>query len=302
MDHKSSVCVFPALHLCSAVTQSRGFTLIEMIVVIVLTSIIASVVAVFIKIPVQGYVDSARRAEMTDIADTALRRVGRDLRLALPNSVRITDAGVTIEVLQTKTGGRYRSETDTTATADTLNFSATDTTFDQLGPLSVLPGQTILPNSDSVVIYNLGPGIPNADAYVGSNRSLITGMPAGALANEQRIQIAAKQFPFESPGNRFQVIEGPVSYVCNITTGQLRRYWGYPIQAAQPTAATLATLGGASSALLATNVGSCIFDYNPGITARSGLVALTLVITEANTSGIPESVRLYHEVHVTNAP
>jgi len=81
------------------IRNEGGFTLIEMVVVIVLTSIIAAVVAVFIKIPVQGYVDSARRAEMTDIADTALRRVGRDLRLALPNSVRITDAGATIEIL-----------------------------------------------------------------------------------------------------------------------------------------------------------------------------------------------------------
>ncbi|MDP1682827.1 MAG: prepilin-type N-terminal cleavage/methylation domain-containing protein, partial [Burkholderiales bacterium] len=57
----------------------RGFTLIEMVVVIVLTSILASVVAMFIRLPVQGYVDTARRAEMTDIADTALRRMGRDL-------------------------------------------------------------------------------------------------------------------------------------------------------------------------------------------------------------------------------
>lgn len=276
----------------------RGFTLIEMIVVIVLTSIIASAVAMFIKLPVQGYVDTARRAEMTDIADTALRRMGRDLRLALPNSVRLTDSDATIEILLTKTGGRYRIETETPVSpiADTLSFSTTDTLFDQLGPLSALSGQAITINSDSVVIYNLGPGITNADAYVGNNRSLITGTPAGALANEQRIQIAAKQFPLESPGNRFQVIEGPVSYVC--ANGQLTRYWGYPIQAAQPTAATLPTLGG-SSALLATNVGAggCVFDYNPGVTARSGLVALTLIITEAG-----ESVRLYHEVHVTNVP
>jgi len=273
-----------------------GFTLIEMIVVIVLTSIIASAVAVFIKLPVQGYVDTARRAEMTDIADTALRRMGRDLRLALPNSVRLTDGDATIEILLTKTGGRYRFESDATATADALDFSATDTLFDQLGPLSVLTGQAITPNSDSLVIYNLGPGITNADAYVGNNRSLITGTPAGALANEQRIQIAPKQFPLESPGNRFQVIEGPVSYVCDTTNGRLTRYWGYPIQAAQPTAATLPTLGG-SSALLATNVASCLFDYNPGITARSGLVALMLIITQTG-----ESVRLYHEVHVTNVP
>ena len=107
--------------------RDRGFTLIEMSIVIVLTSIIASAVAVFIRLPVQGYVDTARRAEMSDEADTALRRLGRDLRLALPNSVRVTDSGATIEILLTKIGGRYRIESEGTATADALNFSATDT-------------------------------------------------------------------------------------------------------------------------------------------------------------------------------
>ena len=50
-----------------------GFTLVEAIMVIVITGILAGMVAVFIKAPVDGYVDSVRRAELTDAADTALR-------------------------------------------------------------------------------------------------------------------------------------------------------------------------------------------------------------------------------------
>ena len=278
--------------------RDRGFTLIEMIIVIVLTSIIASAVAVFIGLPVQGYVDTARRAEMSDEADTALRRLGRDLRLALPNSVRVTDSGATIEILLTKIGGRYRIASEATATADPLDFSATDTLFDQLGPFSVLTGQAITINSDRVVIYNLGPGVTSADAYAGGNSSLITAAPAGALPNEQRIQIAPLRFPLESPGNRFQVIEGPVSYVC--ANGTLTRYWGYAITPTQQSGATLAA-SAALRALAASNVApglaSCTFVYAPGVTERAGLVALTLTLTR----GL-ESVRLYHEVHVSNVP
>ena len=70
------------------ITSNRGFTLIEAVMVLVITAIVAAMVAVFIQKPVQSYVDSARRADLTDIADTAVRRMAREIRLALPNSVR----------------------------------------------------------------------------------------------------------------------------------------------------------------------------------------------------------------------
>jgi len=54
------------------VRRQVGFTLIEAIIVIAITGIVAAAVAMFIRLPVQGYVDSAARAELTDIADTAL--------------------------------------------------------------------------------------------------------------------------------------------------------------------------------------------------------------------------------------
>ena len=52
-----------------------GFTLVEAIIVIVITGILAAIVAVFIRAPVDGYFDSVRRAELTDTADVALRRL-----------------------------------------------------------------------------------------------------------------------------------------------------------------------------------------------------------------------------------
>src|SRR5437588_10694356 len=67
----------------------HGVTLIELIIVIAITAVIAGGVAVFISRPFESYVDSARRAELIDIADTPLRRMTRDPRTALPNSIRI---------------------------------------------------------------------------------------------------------------------------------------------------------------------------------------------------------------------
>jgi MSHA biogenesis protein MshO len=271
------------------VSRARGFTLVEMIVVIVITGIIAGMVAVFIKRPVEGYVDLARRAEMTDIADTALRRIGRDLRLALPNSIRITDANRTLELLLTRTGGRYRAAPRSDGSGDILDFSTADTSFDIIGP------PVTFASGDRIAIYNLGPNVPGADAYAGNNLATFAGS-AGATSN---VTINAFQFPLASPGNRFQVLEGtgPVSYVCDLPSGTLWRYWGYSIQPTQPTAAALPGLAGANGAKLATRLTGCNINYSEGISERSGLITLQLTLSQGG-----ETVTLLHEVHVSNVP
>src|SRR3990172_10428805 len=173
----------------------EGFTLVEMIMVIVITGIIGGIVAVFLKAPVQQYMDVARRADMTDIADTALRRITRDLHLALPNSVRVTGAcagaGWTcfIEFLPTTGGGRYRADIDATddvcpggnADDDILSFTAADTCFEVLSAMPMPP-----PNAgDQIVVYNLG--IVGADAYAGNtlathNRRAVSAVGANSIS------------------------------------------------------------------------------------------------------------------------
>ena len=135
--------------------------MVEMIVVMVITGIIGGMVAIFIKAPVQGYVDSARRAEMTDIADTALRRLSRDIRTAVPNSVRVLGCGTTpcIEFLPTKGGGRYRASPATAGTiycgsyaAAVLDFDAADTCFEIIGTAIPLVRGATDDLSDQIVI------------------------------------------------------------------------------------------------------------------------------------------------------
>ncbi len=154
---------------------------------------------------------------MTDTADTAARRIARDLRLALPNSVRVIGAGTGVEFLLTRTGGRYRAEKGI-ASDDPLDFSGTDSSFDILGaPITFQSG-------DQIAIYNLG--IPGADAYAGDNLRTYNG-PTGSASGKVKFT-PTTSFPFDSPGHRFQVVEGPVTYLC--VGGELRRYAGYANQ------------------------------------------------------------------------
>lgn len=73
-------------------TQS-GFTLVELIMVIVIMGVVGATVAVFMKSPIDAYFDTARRAGIADVADTTVRRMARDIRKALPNSIRLGGTG-----------------------------------------------------------------------------------------------------------------------------------------------------------------------------------------------------------------
>jgi MSHA biogenesis protein MshO len=254
--------------------RGRGFTLVEAIIVIVLTGILAAAVAVFLRAPVQGYLDVARRAEFTDIADTAMRRISRDLREALPNSIRVTGGDQQLEFIPIKSAGRYREA----GPGDILDFSSSaDSSFDVIGPgVDVASG-------DQIVVYNLG--ITGSDAYAGTSRRAAASTFGTALANVT-FAPAGAAFPFASPARRFQVVSTPVSYIC--AGGLLTRYWNYSYGAA-PTTGT--------SGVLASNVSSCSFTYEAGVTAQNGLVTLELAITKDD-----ETVNLVQQVHVSNVP
>jgi len=283
-----------------------GFTLVEAILVIVVTAAIAAVVAVFIRAPVEGYADAAARAELTDAADLALRRIARDIRLALPNSVRIVQPNANeqyLELLPTKIGGRYLSVDDGVVAGDALSFTNVgDLTFDVVGAMPA-DTQAIVPG-DFIVVYNLDaqdPGSP-VNAYAGGNRAQVAGV-AGNTVTLLSNPFAAQVPSIESPGRRFQVITTPVTYRCLAAPnggGVLTRYWGYPIQAAQPQSAATAPLQNAASAPLVQGVSACNFVANALPNLQSALVSLSLVLESPD--GRSGRVRLTHQVHVDNTP
>lgn len=268
----------------------HGFTLVEAIAVIVITGIIAAMVAVFIRSPIEAYVDTARRAMLTGIADTAARRIARDVQAALPNSVRVDGAPQFLEFVPVLTAGRYRAEVGIAPADDPLSFTdGADNRFDVLGPPVTVPA------GSSLVVYNLG--IPGADVYAAASQ-VRRAATAGTSLSRVSFTATGTPFPFASPANRFQIVGRPVSYACDLATGTLWRYSGYDFQPGQPTSlATLDGLAGATRAALATRLSACSFAYGSGPLQHNGLVAMTLSFSQDG-----ETVTLQYQVNVDNVP
>lgn len=273
--------------------RQSGFTLVEMIMVIVITGIIGGIVAVFLKAPVQQYMDVARRADLTDIADTAIRRMARDVRTAVPNSVRVANCGANpcVEYLPTKDGGRYRANPP----GNVLNFGVADGSFAIIGTAINFAA------NDFIAV---GSTQSDGDPPYDQTATGVLRAYAGAAGSQTTVTFTNTALPIwaELPSQRFDVVDGAqraVTYACENVgvnangngTGQLRRYWNYGFNVAQVNPPV-----GGQSAILADKVSDCSIAYDiPN--QRLGLLAVRLTLTSGG-----ESVNLYSEIHVNNAP
>jgi MSHA biogenesis protein MshO len=278
-----------------------GFTLIELTITIVLGSIVVAFMALFIVNPMLAYSAQTRRAQLVDDADSALRFIGRDIKSALPNSVRTATSGsvTALEFLATLDGARYQDGAPISNPALALDFTTADSAFATTVPFT----QLSLPWSSSsayLVIYNVG--VPGANAYEMANVITPAGttinVSAGSAANQDLVTLSpAFQFAYGSPEKRVYLVSGPVSYLCDTGAGTLIRYSGYGISAAQAAGASALTAAGATASLVSDDVAACTFAYSAGTAQRNTLVALTLKLT--NTG---ENVQLLYQVQLVNSP
>jgi MSHA biogenesis protein MshO len=284
--------------MAAAMKTGQGFSLMELIVVITVIGILGISALTFFRPAVDSYFDTRRRADLSDMADGALRRMGREVRAAVPNSVQ-TYGTPCFRFVRTVSGGRYRKHEDMTR-GDSKALDLTQQPphqFDVLSPLQAAVG-------DWIVIGNQ----TGSDVYAGHNRAAITASNAiDPGLGTVRLSMAAMNStnaPFSYTDGRFMVTPRTnpvVTYVCSgaglspagTGTGTLRRitsdFGGGDILNTCP----------AGGEPLARHVSACRFLYSSGhgATQQSGLVWMELELAEAN-----EKVRLIYGAHIVNLP
>lgn len=295
-----------------------GMTLVEMVVAITLLAILGSVTAVFMVRPIQGYVDLARRAALVEAAESALRRQARDVRLALPRSVRIQNlaGGYAVEVLPTLEGAMYRRNNNGAGTTTTANRLQTNVVDNDGFDIHKFFQRITVPSSSTthrLVVNNVGGSTLLTNVYLANNaaQAVITPLVPLTTISYSATGVNGAHHITMTPGYRFNghssnqriyVVETPVSYLCTANAtdpaaGTLTRYYNYPITAAQPTTPAAFTAVNASSALVTNYVSACTLSTTTGEVRTRALATIMLTLADQG-----EEVRLVHQVMVDNSP
>ena len=289
------VCTRACTRACTKVRSAqRGVTLVELVVVLTVMAVMASIGATLVGRIVSGQQDNRARLVLALQSDVALAQLSDALSAALPNSLRLSSNvdGVWVEWVPILEAGRYRQAPDTVGpdAGDPLDLdNAADNSFDVIG--RAMPASVV---GRELVFGNLGQ--PEADAYVGNNRR------AGiALSNAgSRIAFtAAGALPAQGGQGRFFVVGTPVTVACVAQAGggfELVRYSGYGWLSAQPS--SLAALAAATPVRQLVGLRGCSASYSTAL-ANIGMLSLRL---QAGSVGGSTQMDLMHPVAVDNTP
>ena len=309
----------------AAMNARRGFTLIEMVVAIIILGVIGATFGLFIVPAINANQSVERRAALVDSAELALRRMARDIRIALPNSLRVSyvaGTGFAIEMIPTVDGGRYclSGDANCAGASQLLAIGSSDTDFDILGCFhnalftgAIFPTtafRLVVGDSTGAVYSASGTNAVVTPASTSITLSTVNGGGAGSGAcgassgastsYRHHLALSAGQtFPSGSSRRRVFVIQTPVTYICNKGAGTLVRYYNYSISATAPTPTS--PPAGASSALVTdkidtTNPDPCVVTTLTSAVQAQGYVKLSLGLSNAG-----ETVQLNHETELDNS-
>lgn len=257
----------------------QGFTFVELIFVVVILGIVASIGSSYLVSTVDTYRDTQARSVLVQRARLAVSQMASQLRMAAPNSVRTSATGACIEFLPTVAGTNYQNQV-----ADANNGMANTAT--------IATGEFYLGlgSAEHVVLA------PLYASEIYTSASPAARIAVGSLGSEPITTItlgSAHQFMRNSLSQRVFITDDPVRFC--LTSSTLYRYSGYGLLT---TSLGDSDPGGTSDILaqgISTN--SQLFDISPGSEDRNTAVIIDLVVASGNNS-----LNFNHEVLIRNVP
>ncbi len=265
----------------------RGFTLVELVMVIALAGVVVVMVGTLMSRPLQGFADNGRRAELTDLAATALNRMARDIRLAVPNSILVAGMGDEVRLVPIAAAGRYRANLPMLDGPRQDPPACTQASgrcvIDILSPMEPADSKK---NKHWLIIYNTSElvGRPEpVDGAVSPVSPKVFTWKNGVLEAD----LTSFRFEFASPQHRFFLADRVIGYRCQ--AGALVR-------------AEFDELAGSDYSRAAkvvdhVNCSQSRFTYDAGTHTRNGVVTLKLVLANEDAT-----ITLLQQVQVDNAP
>jgi len=256
--------------------RQTGYTLIELIMVIVLLSIVATVSVRFVALSTQGALDTSARQLRALQSVVISEQLTRELREAFPLSVRST--GSCIEWLPLEAGTNYLSKTKGPG------FSQID-----IAAFAQVPAT----GSTRAVVY--GYGTSTGDLYTAADPGPVSETISSIDNTSSPATITlsgSHRFNTNSPARRLFVVGEPVS-VCQ--SGRfLYRYSGYTPAATQPDPP-----GVTPEVLAASVTGNVDFRFLPATLQRAAVVQFTFDLESADGN---ETTTVSQEVQIRNVP
>lgn len=280
--------------------NNAGFTLMELIIVIIIMGVMSVGIAGFIKLSTQTYLNVTERDELLANARFAVERLNREIRNALPNSMRVDNIIISGEVV----GQCLEYVPIVTSTVYTEIAVAPESAANTLTVIPFKISATVdyacADCGDVVMVYPLD----ITEVYQDHNNTSGKGFEIANYPATSISEIELKQtgtFAEESPTQRAYIVNSPISYCIDGTTEKITRYANYGFTAAQELPPNIVTSPALKSSLMAQNTSfnenDLPFSVTPPSLQRNAVVQIKLNFVR----GLEEVV-FDNAIHINNIP